>query len=784
MTPKETDDLLQEARDRWDACNEAEQSQRTRIVTAKQFRTGDQWPGDIRMSRKGTPSAIQGMPPTPPRPCLTIDRLSQPVRQVSNMIKTANFAIDVLPNGFGANTDTAEMFKGYLRYVQNRSRGESPVEWAADQALEGGIGWFRVLTEYVYDNSDGVPPEAIADQTLVLGRIANNLTVYCDPWATKPTRSDARFMFVTEDMDRDEFRRRWPHADLASLEDFISTGDVSKDWIDNESVRIAEYWRVIYQEEHWAETAPNQWARVTERPKSNGHRTRTIQRPIVEGYKIIATEVLERWDWVGSHIPIIPILGEEYNVDGKVFVRGLIEPAMDAQRMVNYTYSGAIEIFALGSKAQFIAADDQVADYKQIWQTANLFNYSYLPYKAVQVAGTLLPPPQRDVSEAPIQAAAMLLQVSEEGIKATTGIYDPSLGQNNPQLTSGRMTQQLQGQADLTSSNYPDNVKRALIYAGELMVEIAPKITRVGQLLHILGKDDQPQEVLVGQHFQTQDGRAVPVNPQTANPDQGLVKFFDLTLGKYAVAVSVGKSFTTQREEGFAAMGQLMPALPPEMAAVTAPEFVAAMSFPGAQQIAEKMRRALPPALQDPDPKQQPNLQQQLQQAMQQIQQLTPLASKNAADLQGVQMRTQGDFQTKQMQEQSQTARDSAKLQAEERQHALDNLVKLAIAEIAAKSAEAKIDAEQARTELGFHETMHQKAQDLAHDAVQAHADRQHDLLMQARDQAHEAGQQAADRVHEAGQQASQQAADAAMAMQQQQADQQQADQSQGPAGA
>lgn len=766
---RENDDaILEEARSRWDKCNDAEQNQRDRIMLAKQFRTGDQWPVDIRNSRKGSPTAQQGMPPLPARPCLTIDRLSQPVRQVSNTIKTANFAIDVLPNGFGANTDTAEIFKGYLRYVQNASRGESPIEWAADQALEGGIGWFRIVTDYVYENTDGVPPEAIADQTLGLRRIANNLTVYCDPWATRPTRSDAKFMFITEDMHIEEFQRRYPKADLAGMDDFVSSGNGPKGWVDKDTIRVAEYWRIVYQEEYWAELGPNQWTKVEKLPKANGHRTRTIKRPVVEGYKIIATEILEEWGWVGSRIPIIPVLGEEYNVDGRVFVRGLIEPAMDAQRMVNYTYSGAIEIFALGSKAQYVVADDQVSDYKNLWQTANLFNYSYLPYKAVAVGGTVLPRPERDVSEAPIQAAAMLLQVSEEGIKATTGIYDPSLGQNNPQLTSGRMTQQLQGQADLTSSNYPDNVKRALIYAGELMVEIAPKITRPGQLLHILGKDDQPEEVIIGQPFQTHNGRAVPMGPAGQPPlqapppggpmpsgampapldplfpnlQQGLVKFFDLTLGKYAITVSVGKSFTTQREEGIAAMGQLMPALTPEMAAVTAPEFVENLSFPGAKAIAEKMRRALPPALQDPDPQNIMNLTQQLQQAQAMIQQLQPLAQKNQVDLQRTQIA-----------EQAQTQRSSASDQA--------SLLRTEITAAASMAnAQAKVDAENLRS---FADALEQRLSDkldLHMQTISAALEHSHELNLQRQQQAHDVQLAALEHGANLQQQAQQQGAD------------------------
>ncbi len=124
------DTLIPEARKRWNRCDESEDAQRKRILTAKQFRSGDQWPDAIKIARQGG-NAIQGMPAQPPRPCLVVDRLSQPLRQTSNTIKNADFGFNVLPNGGGADNETAEIFKGYLRRVQNESRGESPIEWAA-----------------------------------------------------------------------------------------------------------------------------------------------------------------------------------------------------------------------------------------------------------------------------------------------------------------------------------------------------------------------------------------------------------------------------------------------------------------------------------------------------------------------------------------------------------------------------------------------------------------------------------------------------------------------------
>ena len=210
----EPSELVKEARQRWLRCAEAEDGQRKRIILAKKFRGGDQWPEEIKVARQGG-NALQGQAAQPPRPMLTIDRLSQPVRQVANQIASANFGLDVLPNGNGADVETAKIFKGIIRRMQNEARTTDPVGWAGTQAIEGGIGWFRLRSEYIEQLPGEQTDISLFDQELRFERIANNLSVYCDPSSILPTRRDAMFMFVTEDMPRNEFERLYPKADIA-----------------------------------------------------------------------------------------------------------------------------------------------------------------------------------------------------------------------------------------------------------------------------------------------------------------------------------------------------------------------------------------------------------------------------------------------------------------------------------------------------------------------------------------------------------------------------------------
>jgi hypothetical protein len=604
-------------------------------------------------------------------------------------------------------------------------------------------------------------------------RITNNLTVYCDPSAVKPTRSDAKWMFVTEDISRDEYERLYGTDDIRDLETFTTTGDTStwNSWVSQDSIRIAEYYRIIYTKRHLYQLQDGSITEEKPADKEQIKAERVMQVPSVKCDKINAVKSLQKFDWVGSRIPLIPVLGEELNVDGKVWLRGVIEEGMDAQRMVNYTYSGAVEIFALAPKNAPIIPGPAVANYKTIWQTRNIVNHAYLPYDPWDADGKEYPKPMLDTTEPPIQAAVELMRVSEDAIKATTSTGDASLGNTNPNERSGRALQALQAQSDLANSNYPDNVKRALIYAGELAVEIIPKITQKGQIIHILGMDDEPEQVMVGQPYQEHPQTGVPqasppeVTPELAAMSNGLHKFYDLNNGRYAVTVSVGKATATKREEGAAALGELIPHLPPPMAAVLTPEYIEQLSMPNAHKMAEIARKALPPELQaasdqqgqDQVPPQVKAQMMQMQQELQKAQQfIQTKQAEQMGSLEETKIKAQTDLQIAQHKADTDADRELA-LQM------MKNATSIAVARISASKSQLDPAAEAAEERLATGLKM-------AHEVGMAGMEHQHALEQSAQEHAQSLQQGQQDATVAAAQQAGSQSHEAEMAQQAQEA--------------
>lgn len=684
--------VVAEALERFRLSSEAEKDQRQSILAAKNFRALNQWPDEVKIQRQGGP-AIQGVAAQPPRPCLTVDRISQPVRQVSNSVKQADFSMEVVPNGGGASKEVAEILKGWMRRVQNDARADAPIEWAADGAAEGGLGWFRLRADYCTDDPND---PYFDDQDLKLERVANSLSVYADPNAVKPMKSDGKFLFVTANLAKDEFRRRWPKADFSTLDAFRATGD-GDGWVTDDTIRIAEYWRVEYDEVRVVRTVDGRTLKgdaAKGLTKEEIKTDRLIQTPIVRWSKITAAEELESGVWLGTRIPFIPIQGEELNVDGKTVRRGVIQPAMDAQRMTNYTYSAAIEVLALQPKSPIFTAEGSFESYRNIYATMNTFNYANIPYAAYDKQGRPLPPPARQQVEAPIGAMVEMIVRSEEAVKVTTETFDSSLGKREHGVKSGKQTLALQKQSEFAKSGYLEQVKNSMIYAGDLMVEIAPKILdRPGRPLQILGVDDKPEQVILGQPFVPgQDGQAEALPEDDPRVAEGIAKFYDLKKGRYSVTVSIGQSYTTRREEGAAMMGELIPHLPPPMAAALTPKYIETLDIPEAQEMADIARRALPPELQESEdgkpPQIPPALQAQMQQMTAVIQQQGQLIQELKSGVAVAQIKEQGATER----EKIAAAKD---LQIQAMRGQVD-LTKTA-ATVDQKQAEAMIDAETKR---------------------------------------------------------------------------------------
>ena len=666
-------ELLRTALARFKVAATAESDQRAREVEDIRFVDfEEQWPSDIKSARSGTLTGGEGLPPVPPRPCLTINKLKVPVEQIANEARSARLSLQFAPRGRGATRETAEAMEDICRGIQADSRANLARQWAFERAIKCGRGFYRIHTEYANDGD--------FDQDIVYRRILNQSAVYLDPAAQEPDWSDGRWAFVVQDMPLAEYKAAYPRSKLAHLAgegagELSSIGDEQPGWISSDQdgeaqlVRVAEHFYVVEEPgQVGLFTMPDGSTRTLrlDDPAAAGlsapTETRTVKVKSVKWCKINAVEILEEGAWAGRYIPIVPVIAAETNANGERRWVGLVHPAKDAQRSYNYMASAEAESVGLAPRAPFIGYYETVAPYLKWWQQANTRNFAILPIAAARGPnGETLPPPQRNVVEPAIQAIVMAKQGANEDIKSVTGRWDASLGNMAPSERSGKAILALQKQAEQGgSSGWIDNLAQmSIVYEGKILRDLIPKIySRPGRIVAAIGVDEKPRPVMVNQPFVRQGGQPVPVPPGAETGGQP-VEHYDLSQGEYAVAVTVGKSFTTRREEAVAAMGQLAEAAP-QLVPIYAHKWVEHMDFPGAHAVAKLLRQASPIQEEDDQNAIPPHVKAEMQKAQQMI-----------------------DFLTKELQAKNDLIeKEQAKLDADLEKARMDNETRLAIASL------------------------------------------------------------------------------------------------------
>lgn len=596
------DKIIEKAKACFQLAEESEKELRRLSLEDIEFSTGKQWPDNIQQERERDG-----------RPCLVINRIPQFVQQITNDQRQNRPSIKVHPVGDDSDVETAKIIQGIVRHIEYNSNADVAYDTAFDFAARGGFGFFRVITDFVSPNS--------FDQDIFIKRVKNPFSVYLDPTAQEPDGSDANWGLIIDYLESDDYKEKYPDSELASTGDWQSIGNNGPLWMRDGSAAIAEYFYKEHREEnlYLLSTGESilepqlekrlQEAQAAGIPVSVVSKRKT-KIPTIKWVKLNAVEILERTDWPGKYIPIIPVYGSDIDVNGKRVLEGIVRNAKDSQRMYNYWKSAETEAIALAPRAPFVGAEGQFEGHEQEWKTANRRNHAFLEYKPTSLNGQLAPPPQRQTFEPAVQAISQASMMAADDLKATTGIYDASLGAQS-QDTSGIAIQRRNNQAQTSNFHFIDNLTRSLRHTGRILVDLIPKIYDTARTSRIVGDDDTQKVVKVNVAHQDEDGKPL---------------LYQLDAGTYDVTVDVGPSYASKRQEAAASMQSLAQSYP-QIFGIAGDLFVRNMDWPGAQEIAERIKKTLPPNLTDDSTKGPqkipPQVQAQMQQMGQMIDQLT-----------------------------------------------------------------------------------------------------------------------------------------------------------------
>lgn len=653
------------ARKRFEHAAEEEKDLRMKFIDDLRFASpdgDDQWDQQVKQQRISAG-----------RPAMAFPRCHTFVQQVSNEARQNKPQIKFSPR-LDSDKDLAEVYEGLARYIQYSSDAQIAYETAIEYSAGASFGYYRFLTDYVDDEGD--------EQELKVLPVYDPLQVYGILVPACFGRK-AMFAFVIEDMPKEEFKAQYPESQAVSL-GWAEAASRAEGWFADETVRIAEYWHV-------------------EESKQEGKRKK---KSMVKFCKINGLEVLPGTEttWVGSTIPIIPVLGKQMIQEGKPKLFSVVRPQKGAQQMLNYSKTRIAETLSIAPVSPFMAAEGQLEGHEAQWMAMNKTLTPVLFYKPTDVNGQPIGPPQRQVYEPPIASLTNFVLQEVDDMKATSGIFDASLGSKGNE-TSGKAIQSRQMQSELSTMHYLDNLERSFRKAGDLIAEIIPKIYDTAREIQILGEDEAPKVVAINQ-------------PTTHN---GKPAHFKMAEAKFDIVVTMGRAYSTKRMESFDMMQQIVQSAP-QMLPMFGDILFKNSDMAGADVVAERFKKMLPPNLQGEDDQQPipPQVQAQMQQQGQQLQALNAHAQQLEKALGQLQFEKTAKIVEGQNRIQEIQAKSQADLALEDKKL----LAQITVAEISTK-AQILSEREAALRELEaqFHDQAHdvamsaqdhQQAQDLA----------------------------------------------------------------------
>ena len=551
------DKIIKIALARFEQIQEQTNAARQECLEDLSFFSGKQWLEQIMRDR------VEDR-----RPVLTNNKIPEFCFRVVNDMRQNRPSIKIRPVDSLTDPDTASVVDGMVRHILNNGNSKAAIDDATFFQVVTGIGFFRVLADYVDEMS--------FDQELFLERIQNPFSVYYPVHLIKNADySDAPYAFIRSRMSKDEFKMKYPNS---KTENFNSNAIGDLNWDGKDYVYVAEYWdceekpMTIYELSDGTVTKdkkkiPEGLTIVDERE--------SIHKQI-KWYLMTEHEILDKKDWPGKYIPIIPVMGPELpsqDDTGKKSYLSITRFLKDPQRSYNYFFTAYTEKVANSPKSPFLAAAGQIERFPE-WREMNRKNLPFLRYSPMSHEGLAVPPPVR-LPAVDVEGAFMTgITLAAQQMKEISGIYDSSLGAASNE-TSGRAIVARQRQGDISYYHYIDNLARGYHLLGKILIDLIPIYYDTERMVRCLGED--------------MTDKIVSINTMHPGPDG---RVYDLSIGKYDVVIDIGPSYETKRVEAATTLAQVLPQIP--MVGQVAPDLIMRMlDNPLSGEVADRLKRAI-----------------------------------------------------------------------------------------------------------------------------------------------------------------------------------------------
>lgn len=498
------------------------------------------------------------------KPRFEMNKIHLAVIRIISEYRNNRITVDFTSRDGSQDDKLADACDGLYRADEQDSGAQEAYDNAFEEAVGGGFGAFRYRAAYENEDDDDDSRQRIRIEPI----FDADSSVFFDFGAKRQDKMDAKRCTVLHGMTPEAYEEEYGDSP-ASWQRPIN--ETYFDWSTPRIVYVAEYYEVEEKKElvrffrglALTDDEPNEievsdkelkeepemlaslLARGFTETRSKRKTVRKIHKYILNGVRVV-----EDCGYIaGRCIPIVPVYGKRWYVDGVERCMGHVRLATDAQRLKNMLVSALAELSAESPVEKPLLMPEQIVGHQQMWAEDNVKKY---PYKLIN---PVLGPNGEVMLSQPIAytkapnippALAALLQITEQDLQDLLG--NQQAGEEIQSNISGKAVELVQQRLDMQVYIYMSNFAKGIKRGGEIWLSMAKD-------LYV--EEMRRMKTIAADGATT--GSVELMRPMVDEETQETVYENDLSAANFDVVAGVGPSSATRRSATVRAVTGLIP---------------------------------------------------------------------------------------------------------------------------------------------------------------------------------------------------------------------------------
>lgn len=398
------------------------------------FESGDQW-DEEEVSRRGNS-----------RPSLTSNEVRKHVDAITNPYLKFPYTV----NAIGKDGDIFNKpIQKILDESINSASGREACQRAWRSSVVCGYGSAKVYTDYESPRSNV--------QKVFISSPVDFRTVLRSPYSTSVDGSDNTISVCMELLPKQSVKDQYGEEvseSTSNWDDCIYSSLTEPD----ESVPEVVIYKLVPETIKRTFLADGSY-KDEEDPQGEAREVTINKLRVV---KLIGEFVLFDETYDTEYVPEVPFYGDDKISQQQAYKTGVTSKIKDLQKLYNYTLSSEAELVSSAPKSPIIAEMRSIANYKKMYESANVKNWAFLPYDSTTENGQPVPPPARMDNTAQTQNLTMLRHSIGDSMTKTLGSAGVAMGDMEVAQQSGKAINLLTQSSEVSQANYVDNNEKSI----------------------------------------------------------------------------------------------------------------------------------------------------------------------------------------------------------------------------------------------------------------------------------------------------------------------------------